>query len=125
VLLGQFKASFAHGLLVIAAPESTDSHDGWDTATKPFHAGPDSIYCSVQPEASGLVDVSCHEGNDDSNIQLPTVYTGTLHLPTATLALYDPNQTIRLELAAPSTDIAITIQADDDSEPQQVIITLR
>lgn len=65
-LYGAAIARFAHGLLVVSAPTSTDAHEGWDPAAESIHAGPDSLYISVQQAASGHVGVACVEGHSPS-----------------------------------------------------------
>lgn len=123
MLLRMFKAGFAHGLLIMAAPESTDSHDDWDAATEVVHAGPDSIYCGVMDQASGLVEVSCCE-DEEPDPDMATLYSGELHLPSKRLTLYDPNQTVVMQVPAPSDRVTVVVQADDDSEAQDVRVIL-
>src|SRR5688572_21748507 len=78
VFLGSFVAPFHHGLLIISAPESTDSHDDWDPSTESVHSGPDSIYCEVNPAASGMVSVSCIEDDEIADAGLTEIFSGTL-----------------------------------------------
>jgi hypothetical protein len=123
MLLGEFRAAFSHGLLVIAAPESTDAHNDWDSASALLHAGGDSIYCGVADAATSLVHVTCIE---DSSVEtdLSVIWAGRLALPSARLELYDPNETIRLVVPVDSNAPAVTVYADDDEEPTEVLIRL-
>jgi hypothetical protein len=121
MLLGEFTASFSHGLLVIAAPESGDAHAAWDAASQAVHAGPDSIYCGVRQAASGLVTVSCVDG-DVAAPGLEEIFAGRLILPSARLELYDPDETIRLIVPVDGTEVAVGIHADDVEEPSRLLV---
>src|SRR5689334_23488977 len=65
MLLGSFTAYFAHGLLVVGAPESVDPHNDWDPALQDIHAVSDSIFVGVVDAAGGPLSVTCLE---DSNV---------------------------------------------------------
>jgi hypothetical protein len=123
MLLGEFKAAFTHGLLVIAAPESVDAHEEWDPARSLVHAREDSIYCGVADAATGLVHVTCvEEATIETDLSL--MFSGRLTLPSARLEFYDPNETIRLVVPVTWEQVAVTIYADDDEEPTEVLVRL-
>jgi hypothetical protein len=123
VLLGGFTAPFAHGLLVVAAPESADPHDGWDVAEHHIHAGRDSLYCGVRQAASGLVTVSCVEA-EAVQTEPEEVLACELFLPSARLEFYDPNQSVRLIVPVSEEHMRVTVYADDADEPAQLLFHL-
>jgi len=120
MLLGSFSARFSHGLMVVSAPESADTHDSWDAAAEVVHAGPDSIYIGVMDAASGLVSVRCIEG-PDVDTDLRAIFSGRLTLPSARLKFYDPDETINMIVPVSAESVAITIYADDDREPSELL----
>ncbi|MEV4562077.1 hypothetical protein AB0K51_34595 [Kitasatospora sp. NPDC049285] len=122
-LHGAAVARFAHGLLVASAPDSTDAHDAWDPSVDPIHAGPDSLYISVQQAASGPVSVVCVAGPrvpDGLNI----LFSGEINLPQASLAIYDPNGTVNLQLPVDRKLNRIEVYGDDPDESSEVVIVL-
>ena len=123
MLAGSFQARFSFGLMVVAAPESTDPHDDWDPRAEIVHAGPDSLYIGVRDTASGLVTVTCFEGGEPHS-QFPLLFSGPLALPSAQLRIYDPNETISMVLPVPSKSMTIAIYADDSNEAAELEIYL-
>lgn len=121
MLLGEFKVAFAHGLLVIAAPESTDAHEKWDPNYALLHVGGDSIYCGVADAATGLVRVTCVEASTVET-DLSVAFSGRLTLPSSRLELYDPNETIKLVVPVNSEEVTVTIYVNDDEEPTEVLV---
>jgi hypothetical protein len=75
VLRGGITTSFAHGLVIVAAPESTDTHESWEPRTAVAHGGPDSIYLGVRDAAMGLVQVECRD-DEDGQAGLVRLYSG-------------------------------------------------
>ena len=124
MLLGSLAARFGHGLLIIAAPESRDSHDNWDAAREPVHAGPDSIYVGVQQAASGIVSVECYE-EQDVDAGLAGIYSGQLNLPSKKFIVYDPNETVLLTILTDSAQVHVSLFSDDADEPTRVLIYVR
>jgi hypothetical protein len=123
MLVGSFEAWFSFGLLVVAAPESTDAHDGWDAAAEMVHAGPDSLYVGVRDTASGLVRVSCFEG-DEPQSEFPLLFSGSLSLPSKRLRICDPDETISMVLPAAGDSVTVAVYADDSDEPSELQIYL-
>ena len=123
MLVSSVETSFPYGLMVVAAPESTDPHDDWDAATETVHARPDSLYIGVRQAASGLVKVRCFEGEDQQS-ELELLFMGTLALPSARLRIYDPDETISMILSVEGKSTAIAIYADNDDEPSDLEIYL-
>ena len=121
MLLSSVEASFPYGLLVVAAPESTDPHNDWDASTETVHARPDSLYIGVRQAASGLVKVRCFE-DEELPSELGLLFTGTLALPSARLRIYDPDETISMILSVDGKSMTVTIYADDDDEPASLEI---
>src|ERR1700709_489672 len=117
MLLGGVTGRFAHGLLIVAAPESRDHHADWDPRASSVHAGPDSLYISVQQEASGAVTVTCIEEEDEqereaieaSSRPLHVLFDGTLILQSRSLVLADPNETIRLVVPVSHRTMSVTL----------------
>lgn len=124
MLLGSFVAGFQHGLLIIAAPESVDTHDTWDPSVESVHAGPDSLYCGVRPAAGGLVSVTCIEDDEITGGGLVRIFSGVLSLPSRQLEFYDPNQTIRLVVPVEAWRSGVEIHADDAEEPETLVVRL-
>jgi hypothetical protein len=122
-LYGAATARFAHGLLVASAPTSTDAHDDWDPTVQPIHAGPDSLYISVQQAASGHVSVVCVEG-PYSPEGVDLMFSGELGLPGASLAIYDPNGAVSLRLPVSGKRNKVEVYGDDPEESSQVWIVL-
>jgi len=89
VLLGGITTGFAHGLLIVAAPESTDTHESWDPKTQVAHGGPDSIYLGVRDAAMGLVHVECRN-DQDRQVDLVRLHSGAMRLRSTSLVIYDP-----------------------------------
>ncbi len=52
------------------------------------------------------------------------MFSGRLTLPSARLEFYDPNETIRLVVPVTWEQVAVTIYADDDEEPTEVLVRL-
>jgi hypothetical protein len=133
MLLGGVTGRFAHGLLIVAAPESRDPHEDWDPRASTVHAGPDSLYISVQQEATGPVTVTCIEVEDEEDRQaverssrpLQLLFEGTLGLPSESVELYDPNQTIRLVVPVSQRTMAVTVYGDDYDESATLLVVLR
>jgi hypothetical protein len=123
MLLGSFMARFSYGLLVMAAPESTDAHDGWNSAQQAIHAGVDSIYVGVRDTTAGLVKVVCVEGAG-ADTELSEVFSGRLMLPSARLKFYDPDQTITMIVPVSAECMGVEIYADNDEEPSELYIHL-
>jgi hypothetical protein len=121
MLLGSFKSRFSHGLLVVSAPESIDSHDDWDAATEGVHAGQDSLYIGVRDTASGLVSVTCVEV-PDVETELSVLFSGKLTLPSARLQFYDPDETISMTVPVSAESVTITVFADHDDEPSELLV---
>lgn len=119
MLVCSVETSFPYGLMVVAAPESTDPHDDWDAATEVVHARPDSLYVGVRQAASGLVKVKCFE-DEAPQSDLEPLFTGRLTLPSARLRIYDPDETISMILSVEGKSMAIAIYADNDDEPSNL-----
>jgi hypothetical protein len=122
-LYGAAVARFAHGLLVASAPDSRDAHDGWDPSADPIHAGPDSLYISVQQAANGPVSVACVAGPRTPE-GLDLLFSGEINLSRASLALYDPNGAVSLQLPVPGKLNRIEVYGDDPEESAEVVIVL-
>lgn len=122
-LYGAAIVRFAHGLLVVSAPTSTYTHDGWDPAMESIHAGPDSLYISVQQAASGPVGVVCVEG-PYSPEALDLLYSGEISLPDASLAIYDPNGALNLRLPVTGKKNKIEVYGDDPDESAYMWIVI-
>ncbi|WP_326834883.1 hypothetical protein VSH64_08135 [Amycolatopsis rhabdoformis] len=116
-------ARFAHGLLVIASPDSTDDHAGWDPAREPVHAGPDSLYVGVRQSASGPVAVACLE-EPAPHGALDVLFRGEITLARASIALYDPHGQLRLERPVERDLNRITLYGDDPDEPAEIVVVL-
>lgn len=123
MLVGSVETRFSYGLMVVAAPESTDSHEYWDAATETVHARPDSLYVGVRQAASGLVKVRCFDG-DSPESELTPLFSGMLTLPSARLRIYDPDETISMIMPVTGEHMAIAIYADDNDEPSELEIYL-
>ena len=123
MLLSSVETSFPYGLMVVAAPESTDPHDGWDASTETVHARPDSLYVGVRQAASGLVKVRCFV-DEIQQSELELLFTGTLALPSARVRIYDPDETISMIVSVEGKSMAVAIYADDDDEPSNLEIYL-
>jgi hypothetical protein len=124
VILGSITASFAHGLLIIAAPESTDAHDSWDAATQAVHGGRDSIYVSVRQSASGLVQVECREG-DGIERGLIRLYSGDLDLPSKKFIVYDPNETVLLTVLTDFEKVGVELYGDHEDESAKILVYIK
>lgn len=122
-LYGAAVARFAHGLLVASAPESRDAHDGWEPSVDPIHAGPDSLYISVQQAASGPVRVTCVAGPFVPE-GLDLLFSGEISLPRASLAIYDPNGAVNLQLPVAGKLNKVEIYGDDVDESSEIVIAL-
>lgn len=123
MLVGSFQATFPFGLMIVAAPESTDPHDGWDPRAEIVHAQPDSLYVGVRDTASGLVTVTCFDSEEPLSA-LPLLFSGPLALPSAQLRIYDPNETISMVVPVSSKTITVTIYADEHHEASKLEIYL-
>lgn len=121
MLLGSLAASFRYGLAMIAAPETTDTHDDWDAATAPVHAGPDSLYVSVRPSAMGLVKISVFEDHQVDGSLLP-LFSGRISLPSSSLMLTDPDDYVRLVVPVESNQMLIDLYCDDVDEPSELAV---
>ncbi len=121
MILGSFVARFSHGLLVVSAPESIDSHDDWDSATESVHAGEDSLYIGVRDTASGLVSVTCVE-TSDAETELSVIFSGQLALPSERLQFYDPDQTINMIVPVSANLVTVTVFADSSDEPSRLLV---
>jgi hypothetical protein len=119
VLLAAITARFAHGLVILAAPDSNDAHENWDPATEPVHGGPDSVYVSVVSAPSGLATIECFDGTDFPQ-DLIQLYAGELHLESRKFLLYDPNETVLLTVLTDSAQVRITLFGDDPEDPATV-----
>lgn len=119
MLLDSFRAGFAHGLLIVSAPDSLDDHDDWDPGESPVHAGPDSLYIGVQQDATGLVSVECLEGEESSD-ELYLLFEGRLSLPSYRLRLCDPNETISMILRVSGDVASVAVKADNQVEPSRI-----
>lgn len=122
-LYGAAIARFAHGLLVISSPDSVDAHSDWDPSVEPIHAGPDSIYVSVQQAVSGPVAVTCVVGPHVPE-RLDLLYSGTIELSRPTLSVYDPNGAVNLQLPVEERINRIEIYGDDPDESEQLVVVL-
>jgi hypothetical protein len=118
--LGSFEARMAFGLLIIAAPESTDAHEDWNPASEKVHSGRQSLYVNVRDTASGLVAVECVEGEVDTG--LPMLFSGELELPTARLKFWDPDETICMTVPVSCEVSQVTIYADNSDEPAELLV---
>ncbi|MGP3950164.1 hypothetical protein [Streptomyces sp. 7N604] len=116
-------ARFPHGLLVVSAPGSVDAHDDWDPATEAIHAGPDSLYISVQSAASGLVDVACVKGPYVPS-EIDLLFSGELSLPEESLALYDPDGVVQMQLPVDGSCHRVEIYGDHEDESSELLIVL-
>jgi hypothetical protein len=112
-------ARFAHGLLIIAAPESSDPHDGWDPVTEPVHGGPDSIYVGVLSAPSGLACVEFFDG-EEYPPDLVRMYSGEMHLKDLKLLVFDPNETVLLTVMTESSRVRIDLFGDEPEDPSKV-----
>jgi hypothetical protein len=121
MLLGALTARFTHGLMIVAAPESTDPHDDWDPASEPAHAGPDSIYVGVLSAASGLVSVECFEGAGRP-ADLIRIYSGEMNLASSKFLIYDPNETVLLTVLTDSPRVNVALFGDELDEPSKLQI---
>jgi hypothetical protein len=121
VILGSITASFAHGLLIIAAPESVDAHHSWDAATEAVHGGPDSIYASVQQAATGLVTIECRNGGDFES-DLLRLYSGDLQLPSMKVLIYDPDRTMLLTVLTNSKSVRVDLYGNHEDESSKVVL---
>ncbi|MFD5246791.1 hypothetical protein ACFWIW_19735 [Amycolatopsis sp. NPDC058340] len=122
-LYGAGLARFDHGLLVVAAPDSRDDHAGWDPAAQSVHGGPDSVFVAVQQSVSGPVGVVCVEAPADVR-QLNLLFDGEIHLSKASLAIYDPNRQLSLQVPVERERNKIKIYGDHPDESAEVIIVL-
>ena len=114
-------AGFAHGLLIVAAPGSTDAHEDWDPASEPVHAGPDSLYVSVVSTPSGLATIACFDGADFPP-DLVRIYSGELRLESRKFLLHDPNETVLLTVLTDSSRVRIDLFGDDPEDPSTLQI---
>jgi hypothetical protein len=121
--LGGCLASFPHGLLVAAAPESVDTHAGWDPSSTLVHAGSDSLYIGVQQAASGLVGVACIAGPCDSTIGIK-LFEGHLFLSSARLCISEPTGVVSLTVSLDEANNAIEVFGDDADEPSEILIVV-
>jgi hypothetical protein len=121
MLLGSFAARMPYGLLVIASPESTDPHVGWDAATESVHAVGDSIFVGVQQAASGLVKVDCYQGGVQE-MKFDLLFAGQLSLPSSRLKFYDPDETIQMVLPVEGRFVNIELYSDDPDEPTELTV---
>lgn len=121
--LGAFEARFPFGLLVIADPGSKDTHDDWDPSIQKVHAGPDSLYVAVRDAVSGLVTVTCTDGDAAyqgaaSNL----LFTGSLELAASRLKFYDPDESVRMTVPVQGSRAQVKIYADDAEEPSELLV---
>lgn len=123
VLHGAVTVPLAYGMVVVAAPGSTDSPEGWDPAADPIHAGTDSLYVSTRQAASGPVAITCVEG-PCATPGLSLLFRGVITLPKSTLEIYDPNGAVRLELPVERQENQIEIHGDDPAESAQLLVVL-
>lgn len=119
MLLGAITARFAHGLLILAAPGSSDPHDDWDPVNEPVHAGSDSIYIGVLSAPSGLVGVECFDGEDYPS-DFVQLFSGEIHLESLKFLLYDPNETVLLTVLTDSSRASIVLFGDEPDDPSRV-----
>ena len=133
LLIGSFKSRFAHGLLVISALGSKDTHDDWDAGSQNVHAGEDSIFVAVL-DAIGFVTVTCVEEDSSDEVdgeeisvsgELSEVFTGTLTLASPVLEFSDPNQTIRMAAPMPANKVDVAIYTNDEWEATEVLVRVR
>ncbi|WIX77230.1 hypothetical protein QRX50_38425 [Amycolatopsis carbonis] len=120
---GSAVARFAFGLLVIAAPDSQDDHAGWDAATEAVHAGNDSLYVGVRDAASGPVGVTCVE-EPFAVDGLGLLHRGEIELSRRSLAIYEPNAQLRLELPVERVLNRVSVYGDDGDEPARILVVL-
>jgi hypothetical protein len=121
MLIGALTAGFAHGLMVIAAPESKDSHDDWEPSRQPVHAGPDSMYIGVQSSASGLVSIECHDASGPEAGLVP-LYLGQLSVPSSKFIIYDPNATFLLTVLTESERTSVALFGDSNDDPRRLVL---
>ncbi|MBQ1065561.1 hypothetical protein [Micromonospora chalcea] len=119
MLLGAITARFAHGLLIIAAPESSDPHDDWDPVSEPFHAGLDSVYVGVLSAPSGLVSVEFFDGEEYPQ-DLALIYSGEMHLKDLKFLAFDPNETVLLTVLTDSSRVRISLFGDEPEDLSKV-----
>ena len=122
-LYGGAIARLDHGLLVVASPDSVDSHTGWDPAVDPIHAGRDSIYVSAQQAASGPVAVVCVAGPYAPQ-GLELLFAGRIELSRPTLSICDPNDVVNLRLPVDGAVNRVEIYGDAADESGQLVIVL-
>jgi len=120
---GAVSSRFAHGLLIVSAPESRDAHEDWDPAVDVVHATPDSLYVAVQQAATASVWVACVAAPYVPN-GLERLFAGEINLPRAELAIYDPNETVNLRLAVDFESNRVEIYGNNTYESTELVIVL-
>ncbi|WP_432854090.1 hypothetical protein ACQPXB_19370 [Amycolatopsis sp. CA-161197] len=120
---GSAVARFAFGLLVIAAPDGQDDHDGWNAATEIVHAGRDFLYVGVRQAASGPVWVICVEEPFEVD-GLGLLHRGELELSRRSLEISEPNGQLRLELPVERVLNRVSVYGDDGEEPARILVVL-
>lgn len=123
MLFASCATRFAHGLVIAAAPESADTHEGWDAVADVVHGGPDSLFIAVQQAASGPASVLCVQGpyRPDGGV---LVYSGSLTLPGASLEISDPNESVRLLIPVPNVENRVDVYGDGTDESDEIVIVL-
>lgn len=114
---------FAHGLVVVASPGSVDVHEDWDAATDVVHGGPDSLYVAVRQAASGPATVRCVQGPHRPEGKV-LVHSGELTLPSASIEITDPNDSVRMTVPVPNVENRVEVYSDGTDEPDEVVIVL-
>jgi hypothetical protein len=123
MLFASCTTRFAHGLVVAAAPGSTDTHESWDPAIDVVHGGKDSLFISIQQAASGPASVQCMQGPYQPSGKA-LAYSGKLMLPQASLEISDPNESVKLLIPVPNVENQVDVYGDGTDEPDEVVIVL-
>lgn len=105
-----------HGLIVIDAPSSTATHEGWDPNAGPVHADTGSVYVPMIPSVDGPITVSVlSEGwVTDSRSNLVPVFDGDIGSPDEDLRIIDANEVVHLMVPAAERESSrVKLSVDD------------
>ncbi|MFG2952004.1 hypothetical protein [Streptomyces adustus] len=120
-IYGAVTFRFPYGLLVAADAESEEEHDDWDPATQVVHAASDSLFISVRPAESGIVEVVCVEAPyETGNLQL--MFSGEISLSRANITLSEPGGTMHLEVPIERKHNKVAVFGDDSIVASRIVL---